>query len=95
MIAFQKVSDNTVFINDLKGLPSLPCNENIVLVPDQHMPASSSGSVTPLSPLLTPRTSQIELLLSGKSTITEHENFQQVIFFLRKRYIFPVKIEDL
>ncbi|XXG51528.1 hypothetical protein AAC387_Pa03g0071 [Persea americana] len=44
----------------------------------QMSTSSSSGSVTPRSPLLTPRTSQLELLLSGKSTITEHENFQQI-----------------
>ncbi|GMN40925.1 hypothetical protein TIFTF001_010144 [Ficus carica] len=40
--------------------------------------ASSGGSLTPRSPLLTPRTSQIELLLNGRKTISELENQQQV-----------------
>lgn len=41
--------------------------------------ASSAGSLTPRSPLLTPRKSQIELLLSGRRTISEHESYQQVL----------------
>nr|GLL21071.1 probable serine/threonine protein kinase IRE [Ipomoea trifida] len=38
----------------------------------------SAGSLTPRSPLLTPRKSQIELLLSGGRTISEHESYQQI-----------------
>ncbi|XP_073526065.1 uncharacterized protein [Phyllobates terribilis] len=38
---------------------------------------ASPGSFTPSSPL-TPRTSQIELMLSKKKTISEHESYQQI-----------------
>ncbi|CAH2043869.1 unnamed protein product [Thlaspi arvense] len=38
---------------------------------------SSAGSLTPPSPA-TPRTSQVDLLLSGRRTITELENYQQI-----------------
>ncbi|CAA7035084.1 unnamed protein product [Microthlaspi erraticum] len=38
---------------------------------------SSTGSLTPPSPA-TPRTSQVDLLLSGRKTITELENSQQI-----------------
>ncbi|CAH9072213.1 unnamed protein product [Cuscuta europaea] len=40
--------------------------------------ASSAGSMTPQSPLLTPRRSQVDLLLSGRRTISEHESYQQI-----------------
>ncbi|KAL4574881.1 hypothetical protein LXL04_021721 [Taraxacum kok-saghyz] len=39
---------------------------------------SSGGSLTPRSPLLTPRASQIEVFLSERKTTTEHENWQQI-----------------
>ncbi|XP_010483900.1 PREDICTED: probable serine/threonine protein kinase IRE [Camelina sativa] len=38
---------------------------------------SSAGSLTPPSPA-TPRTSQVDLLLSGRKTISELENYQQI-----------------
>ncbi|KAL4199563.1 hypothetical protein AMTRI_Chr03g51800 [Amborella trichopoda] len=38
----------------------------------------SVESTTPQSPLLTPRASQVELLLSGRNMFSESENFQQV-----------------
>ena len=38
----------------------------------------SPGSLTPRSTLLTPRTNQIELLLSGRRILAELENYQQV-----------------
>ncbi|KAL6541753.1 hypothetical protein OROGR_011239 [Orobanche gracilis] len=40
--------------------------------------ASSAGSLTPRSPLITPRMSQLELLLSGRRTISEFESCQQI-----------------
>lgn len=46
--------------------------------PDQDKKTSSAGSSTPRSPLVTPRTSQIELLLSGRRTILQHDNYQQI-----------------
>lgn len=41
---------------------------------------SPAESLTPRSPLITPRTSQIDFLLSGRSTISEYESHQQVSF---------------
>ncbi|XP_059450583.1 probable serine/threonine protein kinase IRE [Corylus avellana] len=38
----------------------------------------SPGSLTPRSTLLTPRTNQIELLLSGRRILAELENYQQI-----------------
>lgn len=57
---------------------SCKCSEDMIdCVPD----ASSGGSLTPRSPLLTPRTSQIELLLNGRKTMSELENHHQVCCF--------------
>lgn len=44
--------------------------------------ALSSGSMTPQSPIMTPRTSQIDLLLLGTKSFADHENIQQVCLFL-------------
>lgn len=41
----------------------------------------SSGSMTPQSPLMTPRTSQIDCLLLGLKSFIDHENVQQVYFY--------------
>lgn len=38
----------------------------------------SSGSMTPQSPLMTPRTSQIDCLLLGLKSFIDHENVQQI-----------------
>ncbi|THU63810.1 hypothetical protein C4D60_Mb01t19770 [Musa balbisiana] len=40
--------------------------------------ALSSGSMTPQSPIMTPRTSQIDLLLLGTKSFADHENIQQI-----------------
>jgi len=48
------------------------------LVIDDRCAKASSGTLTPRSPLLTPRTNQIELLLNGWSALSEHENYQQI-----------------
>lgn len=45
---------------------------------DQGMATSSAGSITPRSPLLTPRTSQIDLLLAGKGAYSEHADLPQM-----------------
>ncbi|KAL8161781.1 hypothetical protein V2J09_013270 [Rumex salicifolius] len=44
---------------------------------DSKKKTASPGSFTPKSPL-TPRTSQIELMLGKKKTISEHESYQQI-----------------
>ncbi|XWS48230.1 hypothetical protein CRYUN_Cryun13aG0056600 [Craigia yunnanensis] len=63
--------DNSVFMEDLKGLPSMSCKTRFGPKSDQGMTTSSAGSMTPRSPLLTPRTSQIDLL--GKSAFSEQD----------------------
>lgn len=43
---------------------------------------SSAGNLTPRSPLVTPRTNQIEVFMSGRKTISEHEDCQQVFLYI-------------
>ncbi|XP_059640675.1 probable serine/threonine protein kinase IREH1 isoform X2 [Cornus florida] len=71
-------ADNSVFMDDLKGLPSMSCRTRFGPKSDQGMTTSSAGSMTPRSPLLTPRTSQIDLLLAGKGAYSEHDDIQQM-----------------
>lgn len=71
-------ADNAFLIDSLNALPDMTCEMRSTLIPDPDTKTSSAGSLTPRSPLLTPRTSQIELLLSGWRTISELENYQQV-----------------
>ncbi|XP_077214183.1 putative serine/threonine protein kinase IRE [Tasmannia lanceolata] len=88
-------ANSSLSFDDLKGFPSLSCKINCVPITDQHVSDSSVASMTPRSPLLTPRTSQIELLLSGRSTITEYESFQQIHDLLNiARYIASVNTND-
>ncbi|GAV90923.1 Pkinase domain-containing protein [Cephalotus follicularis] len=71
--------DDTSFaMDDLHVLPHISCETNSVLMPDRGTKSFLGGSLTPRSPLLTPRTTQIELLLSERRTITELENYQQI-----------------
>lgn len=70
--------DNSVFMDDLKSLPSMSCKTRFGPKSDQGMATSSAGSMTPRSPLLTPRTSQIDLLLTGKGSYSEHDDLPQV-----------------
>ncbi|XP_057952736.1 probable serine/threonine protein kinase IRE isoform X2 [Malania oleifera] len=87
-------TDNA-FIDDLNVVPELSCEAHSVLTPRLGTKSSSAGSLTPRSPLLTPRTSQIELLLSGRRTISEHENFQQILKLLNiARSVANVKKND-
>ncbi|KAE8729919.1 putative serine/threonine protein kinase IRE [Hibiscus syriacus] len=71
--------DNAFLMKDLNGLHDVSCETHLNLTMlDLCTKASSGGSLTPRSPLLTPRTSQIELLLSGRRRIAELENYQQI-----------------
>ncbi|CAL5445296.1 unnamed protein product [Camellia sinensis] len=70
-------AENSVFMDDLKGLPSMSCRTRFGPKSDQGMTTSSAGSMTPRSPLLTPRTSQIDLLLAGKGAYCEHDDIPQ------------------
>ncbi|XP_057952350.1 probable serine/threonine protein kinase IREH1 isoform X2 [Malania oleifera] len=69
-------ADNSAFMDDLKGLPSMSCKTRFGPKSDQGMTTSSGGSMTPRSPLLTPRTNQIDLLLAGK--FSEHDDLPQM-----------------
>ncbi|KAI7984829.1 putative serine/threonine protein kinase IREH1 [Camellia lanceoleosa] len=73
-----KLTENSVFMDDLKGLPSMSCRTRFGPKSDQGMTTSSAGSMTPRSPLLTPRTSQIDLLLAGKGADCEHDDIPQI-----------------
>ncbi|WMV35237.1 hypothetical protein MTR67_028622 [Solanum verrucosum] len=71
--------DNSVFMDELKGLPSMSCRTRFGPKSDQGMTTSSAGSMTPRSPLLTPKTSPIDLLLAGKGCASEHDDLPQMI----------------
>ncbi|XP_038679848.1 probable serine/threonine protein kinase IREH1 isoform X2 [Tripterygium wilfordii] len=71
-------ADNSVFMDDLKGLPSMSCKTRFGPKSDQGMTTSSGGSMTPRSPLLTPRNSHIDLLLAGKCVFSEHDDVLQM-----------------
>lgn len=72
--------DNGFAIDNLAVLHDL--SQQHQSTPEKCQKTSSAGSLTPRSPLLTPRTSQIELLMSGKKRITELENHQQILKLL-------------
>lgn len=74
--------DNTFVMDDLNLTPELSCEARICLKPDHGTKVSSAGSLTPRSPLITPRTSQIEMLLSGRRTMSELESYDQVYTYL-------------
>nr|GEV26253.1 probable serine/threonine protein kinase IREH1 isoform X1 [Tanacetum cinerariifolium]GEW06956.1 probable serine/threonine protein kinase IREH1 isoform X1 [Tanacetum cinerariifolium] len=66
-------------MDDMKGVTSsLPYKTRFGPKSDQGMTTSSAGSITPRSPLLTPRTSQIDLLLTGKGSYSEHDDLPQM-----------------
>ncbi|KDP44287.1 hypothetical protein JCGZ_22916 [Jatropha curcas] len=73
-------ADNYIFMDDLKGLPSMSCKTRFGPKSDQGMATSSAGSMTPRSPSssLTPRTSQIDLLLAGKGAFSENDDIPQM-----------------
>ncbi|XP_024969374.1 probable serine/threonine protein kinase IREH1 isoform X3 [Cynara cardunculus var. scolymus] len=72
-------ADNSICMDDLKVLPSMPYKTRFGPKSDQGMTTSSAGSITPRSPLLTPRTSHIDLLLAGKGAYLEHDDIPQVM----------------
>ncbi|CAA0836706.1 Probable serine/threonine protein kinase IRE [Striga hermonthica] len=63
--------------NDLHSSFHVSC-EARAPTPDHCKKESSAGSLTPRSPLITPRMNQIELLLSGRRTLSELESCQQI-----------------
>ncbi|KAG6721015.1 probable serine/threonine protein kinase IRE isoform X2 [Carya illinoinensis] len=69
---------NNFVMDDLNVLPELSCEARPKMTPDECTKSSPARSSTPRSPLVTPRTSQIELILSGRRTLSELENYQQI-----------------
>ncbi|XP_068658324.1 probable serine/threonine protein kinase IREH1 [Aristolochia californica] len=67
-------TDGSAFADDFKNLPTMSCRTRFGPKSDQGMATSSAGSMTPRSPLLTPRTSQIDLLLAGRGAFSEYED---------------------
>ncbi|KAJ6671958.1 SERINE/THREONINE-PROTEIN KINASE [Salix viminalis] len=72
------VVPDTFVIENLNAFPGFSSEACSTLTPDVDKKNSSRESLTPRTPLLTPRTSQIGLLLSGQRTIAELENSHQV-----------------
>ncbi|KZV27142.1 hypothetical protein F511_31104 [Dorcoceras hygrometricum] len=73
-------AENTIDVDDIKALPSMTCRTRFGPKSDQGMATSSAGSMTPKSPLMTPRTSPspIDVLLSGKGAFSEHGDLPQI-----------------
>ncbi|XP_020257160.1 probable serine/threonine protein kinase IREH1 [Asparagus officinalis] len=68
---------DTIF-DDMKNLPPMTCKTRFGSKSDQGMATSSAGSMTPRSPLMTPRTSHIDMLLTGKGALSETEDLPQI-----------------
>ncbi|VYS48485.1 unnamed protein product [Arabidopsis thaliana] len=71
-------TDNSVFMDDMRCLPSMSCRTRFGPKSDQGMATSSAGSMTPRSPIPTPRPDPIELLLEGKGTFHDQDDFPQM-----------------
>ncbi|KAL6131880.1 hypothetical protein ACLB2K_070253 [Fragaria x ananassa] len=71
-------ADNSFVMEDINIMSDMSCEARSALTPEQGTRTSSAGSSTPRSPLLTPRTTHIEMLLSGRGTLPELENCQQI-----------------
>ncbi|KAK1371052.1 putative serine/threonine protein kinase IREH1 [Heracleum sosnowskyi] len=70
-------ADNSVFMDDLKSLPSMSCRTRFGPKSDHGMTTSSGGSMTPRSPV-TPQTNPIDLLLAGKGSYSEYDDLPQM-----------------
>uniref|UniRef100_A0A0D9VY43 non-specific serine/threonine protein kinase n=1 Tax=Leersia perrieri TaxID=77586 RepID=A0A0D9VY43_9ORYZ len=66
-------ADSTISLDDIKNHPSMTCKTRFGPKSDQGMATSSAGSMTPRSPLTTPRSNHIDMLLAGRSAINENE----------------------
>lgn len=74
---YQEV-DSSIFVDDLKAFPSMTCKTRFGPKSDQGMATSSAGSMTPRSPLLTPRTCHIESILNSKGVYSEGADHAQI-----------------
>lgn len=71
-------ADNSVFMDDMRCLPSMSCRTRFGPKSDQGMSTSSAGSMTPRSPIPTPRPDPIELLFGCKGTFHDQDDIPQV-----------------
>ncbi|XP_008802442.1 probable serine/threonine protein kinase IREH1 isoform X2 [Phoenix dactylifera] len=72
-------ADNSIFLDDLKNLSSMKCKTRFGSKSDRGMAASSAGSMTSRSPLMTPRASHVEMLLARKNAASESEDLPQIV----------------
>ncbi|KAL0857350.1 hypothetical protein Bca101_062504 [Brassica carinata] len=71
-------TDNSVFMDDLRGLPLMSCKTRFGSKSDLGMTTSSASSMTPRSPIPTPRPDPIEMILGGKGTFHDHDDIPQM-----------------
>ncbi|XP_062212200.1 probable serine/threonine protein kinase IREH1 isoform X2 [Phragmites australis] len=71
--------DDTISLDDIKNLPSMACKTRFGPKSDHGMATSSAGSMTPRSPLTTPRSNHIDMLLAGKNAINESDDLPQIV----------------
>ncbi|XP_056848104.1 probable serine/threonine protein kinase IRE3 isoform X2 [Raphanus sativus] len=71
-------ADNSAFMDDMRGFTSLSCRTRFGPKSDQGMTASSGGSMTPRSPIPTPRSDPVELFLGGKGTFHDLDDIPQI-----------------
>ncbi|KAL5072980.1 hypothetical protein RYX36_011964 [Vicia faba] len=70
--------DISFVADELNLSPEITCDTQICSKPDHSAKVSPPGSLTPRSPLITPRTSQIEMLLGGRRHLSELESYDQI-----------------
>ncbi|RCV41232.1 hypothetical protein SETIT_9G119100v2 [Setaria italica] len=79
MLDYLQEADNTISLDDFKNLPSMTCKTRFGPKSDHGMATSSAGSMTPRSPLTTPRSNHIDMLLAGKNAINESDDLPQIV----------------
>jgi hypothetical protein len=60
--------------------PLMTCKTRFGLKSDHGMATSSAGSMTPRSPITTPRSNHIDMLLTGRNALVEDDDISQVSF---------------
>ncbi|KAL5073579.1 hypothetical protein RYX36_012563 [Vicia faba] len=70
--------DISFVADELNLSPEITCDTQICSKPDHSAKVSPPGSLTLRSPLITPRTSQIEMLLGERRHLSELESYDQI-----------------
>ncbi|CAN6298053.1 unnamed protein product [Urochloa humidicola] len=79
MLDYLQEADNTISLDDIKNLPSMTCKTRFGPKSDHGMATSSAGSMTPRSPITTPRSNHIDMLLAGKNAVNESDDLPQIV----------------